>query len=90
MIQNTDNHYNTEAVARVGVIWNEIPFDTEVIPAQAAIQSVSSASPKVCGVDSRLRGNDRDLPHPYLANDTNAAAVKCFYPVAGRGIMVSF
>ena len=38
-----------------GVIWDGIP---SVIPAQAGIQSVDSAFPRVCRVDSRLRGND--------------------------------
>jgi hypothetical protein len=42
----------------VGVIWDEIPFETSVIPAKARIQPEDSAFPKVGGVDSRLRGND--------------------------------
>ena len=33
-------------------------FEGPVIPAKAGIQSVDSASPKVCEVDSRFRGND--------------------------------
>jgi hypothetical protein len=41
-----------------------------VIPVEAGIQSVDSAFPKVCGVDSRFRGNDCGLEHPFLANDT--------------------
>jgi len=53
-----------------GVIWNIIPYETPVIPAKAGIQSVDSAFPKVCGVDSRLRGNDCGLGRPFLANDT--------------------
>jgi hypothetical protein len=55
---------------RSGVIWNIIPYETPVIPAKAGIQSVSSAFPKVCGVDSRFRGNDCGLEPPCLANDT--------------------
>ena len=53
-----------------GVIWDGIPFETPVIPAKAGIQSVGSAFPKVCGVDSRFRGNDCGLMRPCLANDT--------------------
>jgi hypothetical protein len=41
-----------------GVIWNGDPLDPRVIPAKAGIQSVDSASPWVCEVDSRFRGND--------------------------------
>jgi len=53
-----------------GVIWRGVRFETPVIPAKAGIQSVDSASPKVCGVDSRFRGNDCDFQRPGLANDT--------------------
>jgi hypothetical protein len=42
-----------------GVIWNGDSLDPPVIPAKAGIQSDDSAFPKVCGVDSRFRGNDR-------------------------------
>jgi hypothetical protein len=56
-----------------GVIWNIIPYETPVIPAKAGIQSVESAFPKVCGVDSRFRGNDCGLERPCLANDTTTA-----------------
>ena len=45
----------------------------QVIPAKAGIQYVRCAVPKVCGVDSRLRGNDlwsRDARRPYCSNDT--------------------
>jgi len=41
------------------VIWNQIPFETPVIPAKAEIQSVVGAFPMAGGVDSRFRGNDR-------------------------------
>ena len=44
-----------------------MPYETPVIPAKAGIQSVNSAFPKVCGVDSRFRGNDCDLERPSLA-----------------------
>jgi hypothetical protein len=44
---------------------------TWVIPAKAGIQSVDTAFPKVCGVDSRFRGNDCDLQRPFLAKDTS-------------------
>jgi hypothetical protein len=53
-----------------GVIWDGIPFGTPVIPAKAGIQSAGSVFPKVCGVDSRFRGNDCDFKRPHLANDT--------------------
>jgi hypothetical protein len=43
-------------------------------PATAGgIQFVDSAFPKVCGVDSRFRGNDCDMHRPRLANDTSTA-----------------
>jgi hypothetical protein len=35
---------------------------------------VDSAFPKVCGVDSRFRGNDCGLERPCLANDTTTQA----------------
>jgi len=57
-----------------GVIWNGISYGTPVIPAKAGIQSLDSAFPKVCGVDSRFRGNDYDMHRPRLANDTCTAA----------------
>jgi hypothetical protein len=53
----------------VGVISDEIPFETSVIPAKAGIQSEDSAFPQVCGVDSRFRGND------CAANDTAAKRI---------------
>jgi hypothetical protein len=40
-----------------GVIRNRMPFETPVIPAEAAIQSVSGAFPMACEGDSR-----RSLP----------------------------
>ena len=54
-----------------GVICNGIPFETPVIPAKAGIQSVESASAKVCALDSRFRGNDCDVRRPCLAIDTS-------------------
>ena len=41
-----------------GVIWNGDPLEPPVIPAKAGIQSGDSTFPRVCGVDSRFRGND--------------------------------
>jgi hypothetical protein len=41
-----------------GAIWNGDPLEPPVIPAKAGIQSDDNASPNVCGVDSRFRGND--------------------------------
>jgi hypothetical protein len=46
--------------AGIGVTPYGIAFQTPVIPAKAGIQSVGSAFPKICGVDSRFRGNDCD------------------------------
>jgi hypothetical protein len=62
-------------LAGSGVIWNIIPYVTPVIPAKAGIQSVDSAFPKVCGVDSRFRGNDCSLERPCLAHDTTTGLV---------------
>jgi hypothetical protein len=45
----------------VGVIWNNDPVAPPVIPAKAGIQSVGNAPAKVPGLDSRFRGNDRQL-----------------------------
>jgi hypothetical protein len=59
------------AISGVGVIWDGIPFETPVIPGKAGIQSVDSAFPKVCRVDSRFPGNDCGLQRPCLANDTS-------------------
>jgi len=44
--------------AGAGVIWNGDPLEPPVIPAKAGIQSDESTFPKVCGLDSRFRGND--------------------------------
>ena len=44
-----------------------------VIPAQTGIQSLDSASPKVCAVGSRFRGNDCCFRRPCPANDTTTA-----------------
>jgi len=41
-----------------GLISNPAPFEPPVIPAKAGIHSIGSAFPKVCGGDSRFRGND--------------------------------
>ena len=59
-----------------GVIWNELPFETLVIPAKAGIQSVGGAFPTACGVDSRFRGNDCTWERPCLANDTSTAQAR--------------
>ena len=58
--------------AGAAVIWNGDPLDPRVIPAKAGIQSIDSALPKVCRVDSRFRGNDCGFERPCLANDTNS------------------
>jgi hypothetical protein len=56
----------TRAIFGPGVIWNGDPLDPPVIPAKAlvipakaGIQSDDSTFPRVCGVDSRFRGNDQ-------------------------------
>jgi hypothetical protein len=41
-----------------GVISNALRYPTPVIPAKAGIQCMESGYLKVCGVDSRFRGND--------------------------------
>ena len=46
--------------AGVGVVLHTLPYQTPVISAKVGIQSVDSAFQKVCPVDSRFRGNDRD------------------------------
>ena len=56
---------------RSGVIWNGIPFETSVIPAQAGIRPVGAAFPMARGLDSRLRGNDRTRERQSLAADTS-------------------
>jgi hypothetical protein len=48
----------------VGIIWDGTRFETPVIPAKAGIQSVDSAFPRVCRVDSRFRGNDCGVRPP--------------------------
>src|SRR5208283_1180572 len=42
-----------------------------VIPAKAGIQYVRRSVAKVCGVDSRLRGNDVRLGRPCCSNNTS-------------------
>ena len=39
-------------------MWNGDALEPPVIPAKAGIQSDNSTFPRVCGVDSRFRGND--------------------------------
>ena len=56
-------------VASFGIV---LPHPTPVIPAKAGIQCVDHAFLRVCGVDSRFRGNDSGLERPFLANDTTA------------------
>jgi hypothetical protein len=51
---------------------------TPVIPAKAGIQSVDSASPMVCRLGSRFRGNDCDGELLCLANDTSTGS--SFHP----------
>src|SRR5438552_18455971 len=44
-----------------------------VVPAKAGIQTVHSAFPKACEVDSRLRGNERRFEREPMPNDTSPA-----------------
>jgi hypothetical protein len=60
----------------VGVVWDEIPFVSPVIPAKAGIQSVDSAFLRVYKVDSRFRGNDCDFEPPCFANSTSSVSMK--------------
>jgi hypothetical protein len=62
-----------------GVIWNRIPFETQVIPAKAGIQLVVGAFPMAWGVDSRFRGNDCTWEPPCLANDTTTPILSRLY-----------
>ena len=48
-----------------------IPFEMPVIPAKAGIQAVVTTLPKVCGADSRFRGNDCDSQDPCHANEAS-------------------
>jgi hypothetical protein len=59
-----------------GALWNISPNETAVIPAKAGIQSVDRPFPKVCGADSRFRGNDCGLKRPCLANDATTNPVQ--------------
>jgi hypothetical protein len=52
-----------------GVIWNSVSFEMQVIPAKPGIQLLACAFQKVCGVDSRFRGNGSDLRRACPAND---------------------
>ena len=61
-----------------GVIWDGILFEAPVIPAKAGIQSVDSAFLKVCGVDSRFRGNDCNFDRPCFAIDTCTPISLCW------------
>ena len=54
-----------------GPIWNEIPFNTEVIPAKAGIHSPNLRKCAVYGLDSRFRGNDGSFECARLANNTS-------------------
>jgi hypothetical protein len=68
----------------IGVIWNGDPLDPPVIPAEAGIQSDDSTFPKICGVDSRFRGND------CAPNDTRtwAAATVLYWVWNGPGMLI--
>ena len=58
-------------------------LEPPVIPAKAGIQSDDSTFPKVCGVDSRFRGNDYGLERPCLANDTSTRVREIFVQAGG-------
>lgn len=53
-----------------GVICQARGVPSAVIPAQAGIQSLFGAFPKICEVDSRLRGNDWTCKCLYLVDGT--------------------
>ena len=74
-----------------GVIWNGINFETPVIPAKAGIQCVGSLLAKICGVDSRFRGNDCDFERRCAANTTStphAADLRAPTPSAAAELVV--
>jgi len=68
-----------------GVIWNQVPFDTQVIPAKAGIHSPNLRKYAVYGLDSRpsagsgqaFRGNDCGFQCACLANDTSTRRRGC-------------
>src|SRR5437667_12890972 len=53
-----------------GVICERRKLPGNVIPAKAGIQPVGGLFPMTCGVDSRLRGNDRRFERCSMPNDT--------------------
>jgi hypothetical protein len=53
-----------------GVICETWALEAVVIPAKAGIQSLDSAFPQVCRVDSRFRGNDWRFERDPIPNDT--------------------
>ena len=55
---NRHKIYQEKLQVGADVIRNGDPLEPPVIPAKAGIQSDDSRFPKVCGVDSRFRGND--------------------------------
>jgi hypothetical protein len=63
--------FRSHPISGASVIWNAIPFETLVIPANAGIQSVGGAFPMACGVDSRFRANDCTWERACLAIDNS-------------------
>jgi hypothetical protein len=53
-----------------GLICGQLALQASVIPAKAGVQSVDSAFPKVCRMDSRFRGNDRRFVRSGIPKDT--------------------
>ncbi|PYV33721.1 MAG: hypothetical protein DMG22_08875 [Acidobacteria bacterium] len=53
-----------------GVICDKRALPGAVIPAEAGIQSVASAFPMPCAVDSRFRGNDPSAVGFRLGSDS--------------------
>ena len=60
-----------------GVLCETWELEVVVIPAKAGIQLVGSVFPKVCGVDSRFRGNDRWFLRDAIPNDATTCAWCC-------------
>jgi len=70
-------------------IWNGVPSGLPVIPVKAEIQSVGSAFPKACGVDSPAMAG-REWPAAWSAHVSQIALLqnylhRCTHVVYGTG-----
>jgi hypothetical protein len=72
-VQDDVGYVGNDINAAYDLVGMRCRLETPVIPAKAGIQSVDSAPAKVCGVDSRFRGNDCDFQRPALAGGSHGA-----------------